>query len=138
VFGPPELAEDAFGAGASEYLCVPWTLAELEARIRRISVCRIAVPSGTIIVGGGVLDGPGGRVPLGKGEQASLYMLWQKRPSSIPREALEKSFGVSPHPSRSLDEAIMRLRKKLDEAAGISGLFRTRLVSLRNNGYVLK
>lgn len=112
-----------FDAGADDYLCKPFALAELAARIeavlkrstrghvRRLAVADLVFDLDTLdVVRGGV------RLQLGPTALKLLEVLMRRSPAIVRREELEHTlWGDTPPDSDSLRSHIHALRAQLDK-----------------------
>lgn len=112
-----------FAAGADDYLCKPFALAELEARIeavlkrstrgyvRRLTVADLVFDLDTLdVLRAGV------RLQLGPTALKLLEILMRRSPAIVRREELEHAlWGDAPPDSDSLRSHIHALRQQLDK-----------------------
>jgi hypothetical protein len=130
-YGSPENIGICLSAGCSDYLCEPWTPAELFSRVRRSSAFRtVSVQGCSLRCTGRKLmltpPGPGSgscpEVELSASEAAIFRALLRNRGCYVDRETLSaiiSSRGGAG--SRSVDMHVSRLRKKLHGLlAGVS------------------
>ncbi len=119
--GSPDHIDRAFRAGASDFLCDPWTEEEFEARIGRLfRRAALAFPDIGATLEGTRLSGPAATVFLPQEEAALLRILYREAGKGVARAALRRLlWPKAPDRSRAVDEAVSRLRSRL-EGAGIS------------------
>ena len=140
AYGPPEWVNLAFSTGCIDYLKDPWTVDELDWRaalsVDRIDA-RFAFPCGRIVVEGGQIVHPSGRMPLTYPESRILKTLLLNRGTVVSRDALFYTvWGRLPsRASRAVDVHVSSIRKKLKNAIGEhAGAF---ISSARGLGYVM-
>ena len=120
-YGPPENIGICLSAGSSDYLCEPWTPAELFSRVRRSAAFgSITVQGCSISIAGRSLrlvppePGPCFEVELSASEAAILRTLIKNRGCYIDRAALGAIISSrAGSGSRTVDMHVSRLRKKL-------------------------
>jgi len=139
AFGPPELLPGCFLAGCDDYLKDPWTLAELEWRLRRLlpdRPRRYRFGWGSFRLQS--LHLVSGRVscPLSSPELSILRLLADHRGQVVPREALYYAIWgrAASRGSRVADVHVSRLRRKLLSVFPASA---GALRSVRAQGYLL-
>jgi hypothetical protein len=140
AFGPAQLLPGCYLAGCDDYLKEPWTLEELEWRLRRLvpdTPRRYRFSWGSFTVEGSRLVGAGGECALSWPEQRILGLLADHPAQVVPREALYYAIWgrEAAHRSRVADVHVSRLRHKL------LGLFPDSsgaLRAVRGQGYLLE
>ena len=131
-------------SGADDYVTKPFSVGELVARINAIfrRLHRTVVPSERIEIGGAVVDPHKHELTRkGKTHTLSFYevellrLLWERAGQPVTREEiLEKIWGVPGHQStRSVDNFVVKLRKKLEEDAAKP----RHIVTIYGTGYKL-
>jgi DNA-binding response OmpR family regulator len=130
-------------AGADDYVTKPFSVGELVARINAIfrRLHRQAPPNEEIRIGSAVLN-PRKHELVRKGRAATLSfyevellrLLWEKAGQPVSREEiLEKIWGVSGTSTRSVDNFVVKLRKKIEENAAKP----KHIVTIYGTGYKL-
>jgi DNA-binding response OmpR family regulator len=132
--------------GADDYVTKPFSVGELVARINAIfrRLHRTAAPSENEIIQIGVARVDPRKHELtrkGKTETLSFYeveilrLLWERSGQPVTRdEILEKIWGMSGHSTtRSVDNFVVKLRKKLEENAANP----KHIVTIYGTGYKL-
>jgi DNA-binding response OmpR family regulator len=131
-------------AGADDYVTKPFSVGELVARINAIfrRLQRVGGPGDEIVVGAAVvypkrheLERKGKTYALSFYEVELIRMLFERAGQPVTREELlEKIWGVSGHAStRSVDNFIVKLRKKIEEDAAKP----EHIVTIYGTGYKL-
>jgi two-component system, OmpR family, response regulator len=131
----------ALDAGADDYLVKPFSIAELEARLRVLVRRKFNQPDTTLSCGALQLD-VASRVVVGRGgerlefsskEIALLELLLRRAPNWVAKQTLVDQLGswdaeISPN---AVEVAIHRLRKRL-QPSGVE------IVTVRGLGYLLQ
>ena len=130
-------------AGADDYVTKPFSVGELVARINAIfrRLRRQAAPNEEIRIGSAVLyPRKHELVRKGRGVTLSFYevellrLLWEKAGQPVSREEiLEKIWGMSGTSTRSVDNFVVKLRKKIEENAAKP----KHIVTIYGTGYKL-
>jgi DNA-binding response OmpR family regulator len=130
-------------SGADDYVTKPFSVGELVARINAIfrRLHRQAAPDEEIKIGSAVLyPRKHELVRKGRGVTLSFYevellrLLWEKAGQPVSREEiLEKIWGVSGSSTRSVDNFVVKLRKKIEENAAKP----RHIVTIYGTGYKL-
>jgi hypothetical protein len=115
AYGPVGLMEEAFAAGASDYLREPWSLPELHARLSRLRNAAFCWGRARCSLEGRSLRGQSS-VPLGDGEFALFSLLLRSAPLPITREAAQTCLAAIPCTNPNLGQLAVSLRRRLDEA----------------------
>jgi len=140
AFGPAELLPACFLAGCDDYLKEPWTLEELEWRLRRLlpaAARRYRFPWGEFTLRELRIVRARGSGPLSFPELSILRLLAEQQGQLVPREALYCALWgkAASGGSRVVDVHVSRLRRKLlalfPDSAGA-------LRAVRNQGYLLR
>jgi hypothetical protein len=140
AYGPAELLPGCFLAGCNDYLKEPWTLEELEWRLRRLlpdSPRRYRFSWGSFTLNELDLRSPRGSCPLSWPQSRILRLLADQPGRVVPREALYCAIwgqGAS-RGSRVADVHVSGLRRKLLELFPSSA---GALRSVRGQGYLLR
>jgi DNA-binding response OmpR family regulator len=130
--------------GADDYVTKPFSVGELVARINAIfrRLHRSHAPDEEIRIGAVVvyprkheLSRKGRTVSLSFYEVELLRLLWERAGQPVPRdEILDKIWGLSGHASsRSVDNFVVKLRKKIEENAAKP----QHIVTIYGTGYKL-
>jgi len=131
----------ALELGADDYLTKPYSLRELVARIR--AVARRGGVADTeeavLVVGDAVLDPNRYQLRVGEAvfdlprkEFEVMRLLMGRAGRIVPRpDLLEEVWGIGWDDSKSLDQHIRRLRRKLESAAGAPVITTVRRVGYR-------
>lgn len=140
AFGPAELLPGCFLAGCDEYLKEPWTLEELEWRLRRLrpdSPRRYRFSWGSFTLSELHLSSPRGSCPLSWPQSRILRLLAEQPGRVVPREALYCAIGgrAASRGSRVADVHVSGLRRKLLELFPSSA---GALRAVRGQGYLLQ
>jgi two-component system, OmpR family, response regulator TctD len=127
-YGPPEEIGRAFLLGASDYLCLPFDITELEARVRRLEFTGESTWSygSTVQIAGCDLVVSGARRDL-------LALLYRHRGRIVDRDTVADSCGIARDDtsrSRAVDMVISRLRREIASAP-------VRIETIRGVGYRL-
>jgi DNA-binding response OmpR family regulator len=130
-------------SGADDYVTKPFSIGELVARINAIfrRLYRQAAPNEEIQIGACVLYPrrhellrKGKTVTLSFYEVELLRLLWERAGQPVPREEiLEKIWGMSGTATRSVDNFVVKLRKKIEENAAKP----QHIVTIYGTGYKL-
>jgi DNA-binding response OmpR family regulator len=130
-------------AGADDYVTKPFSIGELVARINAIfrRLHRQAPPDEEIQIGLATLFPrkhelvrKGRRVTLSFYEVELLRLLWERAGQPVSREEiLEKIWGMSGSSTRSVDNFVVKLRKKIEEDAAKP----QHIVTIYGTGYKL-
>jgi hypothetical protein len=108
--GPPGLLAECLNAGCADYLRIPWSIEEVEARLARYKGAGFSIAGENGTWDGQMLHGPGGHRSLSPGLTALLNLLLANQNAWVPREALAAVLGVSKDNSRAIDMQVSRLR----------------------------
>lgn len=111
--GPASLAGACFDAGCADFIREPWTMAELEARVRARTRPRLLFEGGRLLAEPGRVTLDGTSAPLSAPSFRLLDLLDANYPRAVPREAIAALFEIDPAAGRSVDMRIARLRKSL-------------------------
>lgn len=111
--GPASVAAECFEAGCSDYLCEPWSEAELLARIEAGASRRRWPLGGGVSLEGRRLVGPDRSRTLGAGDGRMLALLLQNRGMALGRSRLAAVAGIDSVKGRALDMRVSRLRSAL-------------------------
>ncbi len=120
IAGSPTWLDAFDGIPFDDFLCEPWSAAELRYRLRRMAgESRLAFSGGTITWGPHWITGTGHRkpphtAPLTPVQYAILQILARSGPEPVAREALAAVTGIASGASRALDMQLSRLRKTLN------------------------
>jgi two-component system, OmpR family, response regulator len=134
-YGPVALMDRAFELGCSDYLREPWSIPELQARLRRLVTLRFRSCGSVVELRGSRLCARGQGIELNESERRILQLLALSAPLPVPRAALRAALA---HPEREAEPApgrlIASLRIKLEGLEpGLGGS----LQSIRGFGYRL-
>jgi two-component system response regulator RegX3 len=131
----------ALELGADDYVTKPYSLRELVARIRAAMRRNVVVESEEVAlaVGEAVLDPTRYELrieaetfPLPRKEFEVMRMLMSRAGRIVPRgELLEEVWGFGWTDSKTLDQHIRRLRRKLEQVEGAPGITTVRGVGYR-------
>jgi hypothetical protein len=127
-YGDPEQIGRAFIQGAADYLCLPFTFTELDARVRRLELSSDSAWSygSTVQIAGCDLVVTGSRRDV-------LALLYRHRGRIVDRDAVADSCGITGGEgsrSRAVDMVISRLRREIAPAP-------VRIETIRGIGYRL-
>lgn len=127
-YGQPEQIGRAFLLGAADYLCVPFTVFELEARVRRLEITYDSTWSygSTVQIGGRDIVVAASRRDL-------LALLYRHRGRIVDRDAVADCCGIHRDEdlrSRAVDMVMSRLRREIAPAP-------VRIETIRGVGYRL-
>ena len=127
----------AFRAGASDFLCDPWTEDEFIARVSRLfPKAVLLLPDLGIALRGARLTGPKGSVPLSREESSLFRILYREAGEALSRVALRRLLWPrAADSSRVVDETVSRLRRHLSDAGISKSSMEIR--SIRGFGYKL-
>lgn len=141
AYGPEHGLAGALLRGCVDYLRDPWTLTELELRVRRWLEGRLAARrfGGDLRLEGTTLHGPAGAVALSAAETRLLEMLLDNAGRVTSREALfYRLWGRLPDtPSRVVDVHVAALRRKCRRVGGIGDSAGLTITGVRGEGYLL-
>ncbi len=132
--GGPDLVEEAFESGCTDYLRVPWSAAELLSRFKAARGRFSRLPDGGLRIEGDRLEGEAGEAKLPPGCLALLDILVANCGWPVPRETLRMALGIAPGEGRSVDMRVARLRAALRTAAGTASCPSLRCI---NGAYIL-
>jgi two-component system response regulator TctD len=127
-YGPPEQIGRAFLIGAADYLCVPFTVSELEARIRRLEFRSESTWSY-----GSTIQIAGCDLVITSSRRDLLSLLYRHRGRIVDRDTVADSCGIARDDtsrSRAVDMAVSRLRREIAPAP-------VRIETIRGVGYRL-
>jgi two-component system, OmpR family, response regulator len=131
----------ALDAGADDYLVKPFSIAELEARLRVILRRRYKQPDNVLAFGSLALNTTtrvvttesGERVELSARDVALFELLLRQTPNWVRKETLIDQLGSweSELSANAVEVAVHRLRKRLEP-------FRVEIIAVRGLGYMLQ
>jgi len=136
---------EGFRVGADDYVCKPFSVRELSARVRALlkrsgaldEQAELRVGSWLVDVARGCATGPSGeRIELSAREIAILALLSQERGRIVPRRRLLQQVWKLNNPdqieTRTVDMHVAKLRKKIDRDGA------SPIETVRSQGYRLR
>jgi DNA-binding winged helix-turn-helix (wHTH) protein len=133
AYGPVALMDTAFEQGCVDYLREPWSLPELEARLRRVRNSSFRAGSTLFRLKGSVLTGDGPSVELRAQDLGLFRLLLRNAPLLVTREAAAARIQITVQgKNNALGPCVVSLRRSLESVA--PGLGR-RLHAVKGLGY---